>query len=972
VEVIPVISIAMLSGGEQAAAYYLDRDADCGARYYTDPRLDVGYWCGKGAAALGLTGPVDGHYRETIAGLLAGRLPDGTQIGRPVLRPDPRGLLPTAPLLESVTAQARRRGVAPAELFGVPADRDRFTVLAARSATAVRRTTARLDAKTAGALAAAAGLDPVVVYRGADGADHYTTAMRYASRQVDHRRAGLDVTVSPPKSVSVLAALADEPVRQQIVFAHQAAVAEAVEFLERHAAHGLRGHQGDGQRAVRVGTNGFVAAAFTHHVSRADDPQLHTHLVIVNLLYGVDGKWSAVDSQALHRHARTAGAVYQACLRGQLTRRLGIEWGPVQRSVAEIAGIPDEVRRAFSTQRKRIEQETEQTGSGSRQARQRAAYRTRPDKSHTDPDLLRARWRATVRDLGFDPDRLVRDSLGRGVSVQVTELGNGLGKVAQELFGPDGLTARQTAFVRRDLTRELADRQPPGAPITTADLERLTDKLLTHPNAIALEAPAPNGERQWTSADLLEAERGALKHGRRQLPARAVDADRIARLVAAAPLTGEQQRAAVNLAVSRAAVQVVVGPAGSGKTTVLATAADCWQTDGRPVLGAALAATTAERLQNTTGITSQSLTRLLAAAERIDPATGRMVGLPTGVVVVIDEASMIGTRQLVRLLDHVHTAGGSTVLIGDPAQLPEIEAGGLFTAFAKQPLITQVLGGNTRQTHEWERAALTALRAGAVGEALDHYLDHDRVHVLATPDELSARIANDYTSSRAQHGAYGVVALASRRSDVTLLNQAIRQRLRTEGLIGPDAITLDGSAGRRMQMALGDLVMITRNDAAAGLLNGTRAQLTAIDSNRLTLHTEDGRDVTVSTGWASGRLTHAYAMTVHKAQGLTTQECLLYGTGALCQQAGYVALSRGRETNRIYTTLNSFDRDSETPSRFQLLTGPDPARVLDALADRLTRGDTHTLASRQQPRRDHEEIARALSAPDANRYAIER
>src|SRR4051794_23706975 len=99
-EVIPVISIAMLSGAEQAAAYYLDRDADCGARYYTDDRLDAGYWCGEGAAALGLTGPVDGGYRETFARLLAGQLPDGSQIGRPVLRPDPRGLLPSGPLLE--------------------------------------------------------------------------------------------------------------------------------------------------------------------------------------------------------------------------------------------------------------------------------------------------------------------------------------------------------------------------------------------------------------------------------------------------------------------------------------------------------------------------------------------------------------------------------------------------------------------------------------------------------------------------------------------------------------------------------------------------------------------------------------------------------------------------------------------------------------------------------------------------------
>jgi ATP-dependent exoDNAse (exonuclease V) alpha subunit len=295
-----------------------------------------------------------------------------------------------------------------------------------------------------------------------------------------------------------------------------------------------------------------------------------------------------------------------------------------------------------------------------------------------------------------------------------------------------------------------------------------------------------------------------------------------------------------------------------------------------------------------------------------------------------------------------------------------------ITAFAQQPRITQVLEGNTRQSHDWERTALTALRAGSIGEALDQYLTHDRIHVLANPDDLTERIATDYTASRLRHGSYGVVALASLRSDVTRLNKAIRSRLRIDGLIGPDAITLDRGTADRTNLALGDLVMITRNDPAAGLFNGTRAQLTGIAGNRLIVHTEDDREVSVSTGWASGRLTHAYAMTVHKAQGLTTQECLLYGTGALCQQAGYVALSRGRETNRIYTTLTSFDRDNEIPSRFQLLTGPDPARVLDALTDRLTRGHTHTLASQQLPMRDLEEIARAQSIRRANNYAIER
>ena len=397
-------------------------------------------------------------------------------------------------------------------------------------------------------------------------------------------------------------------------------------------------------------------------------------------------------------------------------------------------------------------------------------------------------------------------------------------------------------------------------------------------------------------------------------------------------------------------MQVVVGPAGSGKTTVLATAAACWTADGRPVLGAALAATTAERLQEHTGISSQSLARLLATADRPDPATGRPRGLPAEVVVVVDEASMVGTRQLARLLDHVAAAGGQTVLVGDPAQLPEVEAGGLFTAFAQRPLGVHVLSGNARQHHDWERDALAALRNGQVEVALDHYLANDRVHLLPTPVELAERIATDYTTGRTAHGPYGVVALASRRADVHRLNTAIRDQLQAGGAVGRDTVTIAGPDRQPVPLAAGDLVIITRNDPATGLLNGTRAQVRDVDGKRLSLHTEHGRQLTVPTGWATGRLAHAYALTVHKAQGLTTAECYLYGTGALCQQAGYVALSRGREANHLYSTLTGLDADRgpDQPG-FQLLDGPDPAYVLDALADRLERAHTHTLATRQQP-----------------------
>ena len=359
------------------------------------------------------------------------------------------------------------------------------------------------------------------------------------------------------------------------------------------------------------------------------------------------------------------------------------------------------------------------------------------------------------------------------------------------------MTRHQTSFLRRDLTRALADAVPAGTPVTAEQLEGLTDRLLAHPHAVPLETPAAGGERQWTTADLLATERAALAHADRQVPPLTLDTGRVGELVGAAALTDAQRRAAANLATSTVAVPVLLGPAGSGKTTVLTTAAACWAAAGRPVLGAALAAATAERLQAATGIEAQSLARLLATADRTDPASGRPTGLPAGVVVVVDEASMVGTRQLARLLDHVRNAHGQTVLVGDPAQLPEVEAGGLFTAFAQQPRGVHVLSGNARQTHDWERAALTALRSGHVALALDDYLTHGRVHLIATPTRLADRIAADYTRSRTEHGPYGVVALASRRADVHRLNTAIRTRLQDDGTLSRDTVTVRTPTGGR-------------------------------------------------------------------------------------------------------------------------------------------------------------------------------
>ncbi len=242
-----VVSVAMLTAGSDPAGYYLARQANCPADYYLGAE-PIGRWLGSGAAAAGLTGRLDAAGATTLRGLLEGAAPDGRQLVAPVLRADPRGRLPAGPLVDAVharadTGRAGRVAAHRADRSG-PVRRPRRRV----ARPGKRGRAATVDPARAGQLAVAAGLDVAAVY----GTDTYAEAMKFAGRRVDHRRPGIDVTVSAPKSVSVLFGLGDPDTALQVRAAHQAAVAEVVGFLESVAGHGLRGHQGDGQRAQRI------------------------------------------------------------------------------------------------------------------------------------------------------------------------------------------------------------------------------------------------------------------------------------------------------------------------------------------------------------------------------------------------------------------------------------------------------------------------------------------------------------------------------------------------------------------------------------------------------------------------------------------------------------------------------------------------------------------------------------------------
>jgi ATP-dependent exoDNAse (exonuclease V) alpha subunit len=320
------------------------------------------------------------------------------------------------------------------------------------------------------------------------------------------------------------------------------------------------------------------------------------------------------------------------------------------------------------------------------------------------------------------------------------------------------------------------------------------------------------------------------------------------------------------LVTSGAGVQVVIGRARAGKTYALDAAREAWQGSGHRVLGAALAARAAAELQAGSGIPSTTLDRLLADLERPGP----LAGLAPRSVVVVDEAGMVETRKLARLLAHAERWGAQVVLTGDSRQLPEVGAGGAFGALAKQlPAIE--LKDNRRQHEAWEREALAELRSGSVAAAISAYDQAGRVTLA--PNAEMARDALVDAWWQARQAGDQVMMYALRRSDVDDLNARARDRMDAAGLLGDDRLRV---AGR--ELAPGDQVMCLRNDRRLGVRNGTVGTVAAIE----------GAGVALADG------------TAHKSQGATVDRAFLLGSDQLYREAGYVGLSRARLSSELF------------------------------------------------------------------------
>jgi conjugative relaxase-like TrwC/TraI family protein len=727
--------------------------------------------------------------------------------------------------------------------------------------------------------------------------------------------AGYAMSFSPPKSVSVLWALAPADIADQVRRGHDAAVGAALEFLQDHAAFCRRGHGG----AVQEATGGYLAAVFVHRTSRAGDPQIHSHVLVANKVQAVtDRRWLTVDGRELYTVQKAAGMLYKAALRAELTARLGVAWTDVDgNGGAEIEGVPDQLIRDFSKRRAQVESAAARligereavlgrslTGDERAAVFQLAAYQSRAAKNKDGTETtgqLRARWQTEAAAAGFPVEHWIGQVLGRRTATKgeltLARMGVTPSLDLALVEAIDRLERAHSTWGRAQAVEALSTILPTHRTASAHQvrqvIEAAADMLLAHRDVVGLSCPersdARHGSPRYSTWWTLQTEQAVLdviETGRNSHAAVAPTH----RVLADAGLGEDQDRAVRRLCGGGERVTVLVGPAGSGKSRTLRAARQAWEAAGIPVRGVAPSAVAAGVLTEQAGIRSDTLARFF-----LDVADGRTTLTP-GEVIVCDEASMVSTRDLARLVLLADTADAKVVLVGDHYQLGSVDAGGLFRLLAADAK-TAELTGIRRFSDPWEAQATRRLRRGDP-TVIDEYTDRDRIRA-GDRDQALADAHQIWKQAREQGRSVVVMA-----ADHDTVNQ-LAMRARAARIRAGDVET-GGIAVGAQTVGVGDEIVTTRNDrrlittTGAWVRNGDRWTVEQRnESGALRLRSLDNRGtVTVPGDYVGEHVGLAYAVTVHRSQGLTVDQAVLLVDRTTSAEHLYVGMTRGRHHNQ--------------------------------------------------------------------------
>ena len=732
--------------------------------------------------------------------------------------------------------------------------------------------------------------------------------------------AGFDATVSAPKSLSVLWALTGDA---GFAEAHDVAVQAVLSHLERYGST-TRVRSNGGR--LHPDSQGLIVAGFRQTTSRADDPQLHTHLVVSSKVQTVDGRWLALDARMLKRYQRALGGLYQSVLRAELTDRYGVAYGEIVTGQAEIAGVPTELLALFSKRTVQVddalavkvaefyERDGRDPTMWEKAALTReAAADTRVHKTSRSVDELRPGWLADAADIGVTPEDLL---------VAVHEAGRTQAPAADVTVSDvvEVLSAAGSAWHREDVIRAFCDLQRPVAGVDgerwARMIEQAADRFIEQQvdldpgRGVGGRVRGSDGRSEWiepvaahiTSDAILVQEEAILSwaldaHSDASAPSpklRGVGLDVVQRDAAAA-VAGQDR------------LVLVVGPAGTGKTTMVAAAVADLSVQGRDVYGVSPTAKAARTLERETGIRSDTVAKLVHEWTRPDRPPDNQWRLPTGTTLIVDEASMLGTPSLHHLIELATVNDWRLALIGDPRQLQAVGRGGMFSELCNTGRTIE-LERVHRFEQPWEAQASLLLRQGDQ-RALDLYELHGRIRA-GTLDEHLDHFARQWLE---RHAAGDSIAImASTNQHVDLINQHIQTVRHDHNQLDPCRPVPIG-AGEYAYA--GDVVATRRNNRNLTTTSGERVR------NRdlwTVTETHDNGDLTVTPHAGHGQITlpsdyvreHVrlgYAATEMGTQSDTVTASLELASRATTCRNLYVAMTRGRSDNTVCVITETRD-----------------------------------------------------------------
>jgi conjugative relaxase-like TrwC/TraI family protein len=720
------------------------------------------------------------------------------------------------------------------------------------------------------------------------------------------RQPGWDLTFSAPKSVSTLWSQASETMRREIQAAQFEAVKAALSFFQEEFQLTRRGKNGS-----EVEQANLIVATFEHSTSRDLDPNLHTHALVMNACTRADGSYGSIRSFPFYDYKLAAGALYRAELAKQLETRLGLRCELDQRGFAfRLKGSNVDLEKLFSKRRATIQDRLKSRGSESAQAAAIAALDSRKVKGEIPPrsELFEA-WRKQANQFDFRIDKLFAFGKRKSDGIE------GLNKIVNE--GLESITESQSHFSKRDLIKTLAVRAQTEC-LSARLIRAEVQKLLNDSKEIICLGHS-RGEKRYTTQAVLDAEKALIRSADRlnENHAHGVKDRIISKAISRAekPMTEEQKKAVEHLTRRGGGLRSLEGLAGTGKTTTLDVARSILEKGGYKIIGAATSGKAARELHEGAKIESVTIAKLdfmmkpsanymltHHAKQILRAVFGKQTfklepfKFDKKTVLILDEAAMIATKELAKLVAAVEKGGGMVISVFDRKQLQAIGPGGgaafLADRHGKAELKTIV-----RQQNPYDVKVVEAFSAGRAEEALKMMAARGKIHIASDHDSATATLVAAW-AERERGKRDKALIFVGTRADVAKINGMCQKaRLRERELKGECYSKGD------LTLYKGDRVLFTKTSNDMGVENGTLGTILEIQPFRRVAIVKTDSDKTINVPLKSYKsLQLGYAVTTHKGQGTTVNNSYILAGGSMQdRELSYVQASRARLNTFLFS-----------------------------------------------------------------------